>query len=154
MTSARPPEVPTAAGFLLRAGLVMTVAAVASRILGWIRLLVIGAQFGASSELDAYLAAFRIPDAIFQLVVAGALSAALIPVYSGYRARGEDREGWELASSVINLVVIGLAATVTSRDGVDAGALRLARQLEPLTAVLISINKKYKTHSGVRISGI
>jgi len=51
-------------------------------------------------------------------------------------------------------VVIELARCVTGRDGVDAGRLRLARQLEPLTAVLISINKKYKTHSGVRISGI
>ncbi|WP_232680468.1 NADPH-dependent F420 reductase [Nocardioides sp. R-C-SC26] len=51
-------------------------------------------------------------------------------------------------------VAIELARSVTSRDGVDAGKLRLARQLEPLTAVLISINKKYKTHSGVRISGI
>lgn len=51
-------------------------------------------------------------------------------------------------------VVISLARSVTGRDGVDAGKLRLARQLEPLTAVLISINKRYKTHSGVRISGI
>jgi 8-hydroxy-5-deazaflavin:NADPH oxidoreductase len=51
-------------------------------------------------------------------------------------------------------VVIELARSVTGRDGVDAGKLRLARQLEPLTAVLISINKRYKTHSGVRISGI
>jgi NADPH-dependent F420 reductase len=51
-------------------------------------------------------------------------------------------------------VAIELARCVTGRDGVDAGRLRLARQLEPLTAVLISINKKYKAHSGVRISGI
>lgn len=50
--------------------------------------------------------------------------------------------------------VIELAQSVTGRDGVDAGRLRLARQLEPLTAVLISINKKYKTHSGVRITGL
>lgn len=50
--------------------------------------------------------------------------------------------------------VIELAASVTGRPGIDAGALRLARQLEPLTAVLISINKLYKTHSGVRISGV
>ncbi|MDR7084154.1 NADPH-dependent F420 reductase [Arthrobacter ginsengisoli] len=51
-------------------------------------------------------------------------------------------------------VAIELAKAVTGRDGVDAGALRLARQLEPLTAVLISINKAYKTRSGVRISGL
>ena len=51
-------------------------------------------------------------------------------------------------------VVIELARAVVGRDGVDAGRLRLARQLEPLTAVLISINKRYKTRSGVAISGL
>jgi len=51
-------------------------------------------------------------------------------------------------------VVVELASTVTGRPGVKAGRLRLARQLEPLTAVLISINKAYKTRSGVAISGV
>jgi NADPH-dependent F420 reductase len=51
-------------------------------------------------------------------------------------------------------VAIELARAVTSRDGVDAGRLRIARQLEPWTAVLISINKRYKTRSGTSISGI
>lgn len=51
-------------------------------------------------------------------------------------------------------VAIELARAITSRDGVDAGRLRIARQLEPWTAVLISINKRYKTRSGTAISGI
>ena len=51
-------------------------------------------------------------------------------------------------------VAIELARAVTSRDGVDAGKLRIARQLEPWTAVLISINKRYKTRSGTRVSGL
>jgi putative peptidoglycan lipid II flippase len=101
---------PSAGQVLATASLILTIAALASRLLGWVRLLVIGSQFGASSELDAYFAAFRIPDAIFQLVVAGALSAALIPVFAGYRAREQEREAWRLASSIINLVVIALAA--------------------------------------------
>lgn len=100
----------SAARVLVTASLILTIAALASRLLGWVRLLVIGSQFGASRELDAYFAAFRIPDAIFQLVVAGALSAALIPVFQSYRARGQDAEAWQLASSIINLVVIALAA--------------------------------------------
>jgi putative peptidoglycan lipid II flippase len=100
---------PTIGRVLLNASLILTVAALASRLLGWVRLLVIGSQFGASRELDAYFAAFRIPDAIFQLVVAGALSAALIPVFQGYRARGQEAEAWQLASSIINLVLIALA---------------------------------------------
>ena len=50
--------------------------------------------------------------------------------------------------------VVALASTITGRPGVKAGKLRLARQLEPLTAVLISINKAYKTRSGIAISGV
>ena len=59
---------------------------------------------------------------------------------------GDSAEGKQVA--------IDLAASVTGRPGVDAGALRLARQLEPLTAVLISINKKYKVHSGIKVAGL
>ncbi|WP_456696829.1 NADPH-dependent F420 reductase [Aeromicrobium sp. P5_D10] len=51
-------------------------------------------------------------------------------------------------------VVMSLAASVTGKVGIDAGALRLARQLEPLTAVLISMNKRYKTRSGIAITGV
>lgn len=51
-------------------------------------------------------------------------------------------------------VAVELARCVVGRDGIDAGKLRLARQLEPFTAVLISINRKYKTHSGIRITGL
>ena len=108
ISPARPPA-PSNARVLAQASLILTAAALASRVLGWVRLLVIGSQFGASRELDAYFAAFRIPDAIFQLVVAGALSAALIPVFQGYRAREQEAEAWRLASSVINLVLIALA---------------------------------------------
>ncbi|MFB6676673.1 hypothetical protein ACFCWG_30460 [Streptomyces sp. NPDC056390] len=47
-----------------------------------------------------------------------------------------------------------LARAITGRDGIDAGALRMARHLEPLTATLISINKRYKTRSGIRVVGL
>ena len=51
-------------------------------------------------------------------------------------------------------IAIELAATVTGRPGIDAGKLRLAAQLEPFTAVLISINKKYKVQSGLLVGGL
>lgn len=51
-------------------------------------------------------------------------------------------------------VVMELASAVTGKGGIDAGNLRLARQLEPLTAVLISMNKRYKTRSGIAITGV
>lgn len=50
--------------------------------------------------------------------------------------------------------VMALAAAITGRPGIDAGALRLARQLEPLTAVLISINRRYKVRSGLAVTGL
>jgi NADPH-dependent F420 reductase len=55
---------------------------------------------------------------------------------------------------VAKAVIMELAATVTGKPGIDAGALRLARQLEPLTAVLISMNKKYKVHTGLAVVGL
>lgn len=51
-------------------------------------------------------------------------------------------------------VAQALAAAVVGRPGVDVGALRMARQLEPLTAVLISINKRYRTRSGLAVTGL
>jgi NADPH-dependent F420 reductase len=59
---------------------------------------------------------------------------------------GDDADAKQVAAE--------LARAVTSREGVDAGPLRIARQLEPWTAVLISINKRYKTRSGTAISGL
>jgi NADPH-dependent F420 reductase len=51
-------------------------------------------------------------------------------------------------------LVIQLAETVVGRPGIDAGKLRLAAQLEPFTAVLISINRRYKVRSGLKIGGL
>jgi NADPH-dependent F420 reductase len=59
---------------------------------------------------------------------------------------GDDREA--------NQVVAGLAEAVTGRLGIDGGVLRVARQLEPLTAVLININRRYKTRSGLAVTGV
>jgi len=51
-------------------------------------------------------------------------------------------------------VAIDLARAVTGRAVIDAGAPRSARPLEPPTAVLIGVNKRYKVRSGIRIAGL
>ncbi|HEU0131819.1 MAG TPA: NADPH-dependent F420 reductase [Mycobacteriales bacterium] len=51
-------------------------------------------------------------------------------------------------------LVVGLATQVPGMRGIDAGPLRLSRELESLTTVLLAINKRYKTHAGVRITGV
>ncbi len=59
---------------------------------------------------------------------------------------GDDNEAVE--------TVLALAACVTGKVGIRAGALRLTHQLEPLTAVLINVNKHYRANSGVSVSGV
>jgi putative peptidoglycan lipid II flippase len=87
------------------AGLVMALY-VASRALGLLREMVISHQFGTGGDLDAYLAAFRLPDILFQIIAGGALASAFIPTYAGYLTRGDEKGGWRLASSIINLVLV------------------------------------------------
>ena len=93
---------------LARAGLVVAAAFFVSRVLGWVRLVVITNEFGAGTELDAYFAAFRLPDAIFQLVAAGALSSAMIPVLSGLFTKNEEQRAWRVVSTVLNVMLIVL----------------------------------------------
>jgi putative peptidoglycan lipid II flippase len=93
-----------------RASLFMIATLIASRFLGWLRLSVIGAKFGDTPDLDAYLAAFRIPDTLFNLLVAGALASAFIPVFTGYLVKEREDEAWRVASSVMNAIVLLLIA--------------------------------------------
>ena len=94
---------------LARAGLIVTVAFAISRILGYVRILAVTYAMGDQlSDLDAFFAAFRIPDLIFQLVAAGALSAALVPMVARYLGLGEADRAWRVVSSITNLMLIGL----------------------------------------------
>jgi putative peptidoglycan lipid II flippase len=99
----------TAGSALARAGIIVSGAFLISRVLGYVRLVVIGNTFGATADLDAFFAAFRIPDLIFQLVAAGALSSALVPVVSALFTTGERARAWRVVSTIINLMLIGLA---------------------------------------------
>jgi putative peptidoglycan lipid II flippase len=101
---------PSTGRALAQAGLLVTVVFFVSRLLGWLRLVLIGAVFGANAQLDTFFAAFRIPDLIFQLVAAGALSSALIPIVAGLLAKGEEARAWRVVSTVINLMMGALLA--------------------------------------------
>ncbi len=80
-----------------------------SRLLGLVRDRIFAAKFGAGMELDAYFAAFRIPDFIYSLLIVGALSAAFIPVFTRYLQsdrENQTKERWLISSSVLNLVIV------------------------------------------------
>ncbi|HEX2173945.1 MAG TPA: lipid II flippase MurJ, partial [Dehalococcoidia bacterium] len=77
---------------------------VGSRVLGLARDIAIARTFGTSADLDAYLAAFRVPDTLFQLLAGAAMGSAFIPVFAGYLAQNEEAEGWRLANSILNAI--------------------------------------------------
>ena len=66
------------------------------------------AYFGVGFEYDAFSAANKIPDLIFSLVAGGALASAFIPTLTVYWEKKDRAGGWELISSIINLVTIVL----------------------------------------------
>ena len=92
------------------AALVVMVFFVLSRFTGLAREIFIGARFGTGGDYDAYLAAFRIPDLIFQLVAGGALGSAFIPVFAQPWTRGDQSAAWLLFSRVLTLVTLLLMA--------------------------------------------
>ncbi len=81
-----------------------------SRVAGLAREMIIGARFGTSAQLDAYQAAFRVPDLLFQLIAGGALGSAFLPVFTGCLARRDLTGAWRVFSAVTNLVLILLTA--------------------------------------------
>jgi putative peptidoglycan lipid II flippase len=110
---------------IAKAGLIVTAAFFLSRVLGWVRLVVITNVFGARADLDAYFAAFRVPDLLFQLVAAGALSSALIPILAGLFARDEEARAWRVVSTVMNVLMVGLL-------GLSVAVAVFAPQIVPL----------------------
>ncbi|KUO77740.1 MAG: virulence factor MviN [Desulfosporosinus sp. BRH_c37] len=94
-----------AAGFLMAAQLV-------SRLLGFLRETLIAGFYGQGSATDAYNAAFILPDLLYWLLVGGVLSAAFIPVFSEYIAKGKEDEGWQVVSSVVNLIFLTLGVLI------------------------------------------
>jgi putative peptidoglycan lipid II flippase len=93
---------------LAKAGLVVSAAYLVARVLGYVRVVVIGTTFGAGEDLDAFYAAFRIPDLIFQLVAAGAVASAVVPIVSSLVSNGEPARAWRVVSTLINLMLVGL----------------------------------------------
>ena len=89
--------------------MIIGLAYVASRMLGILRDMLLGYRFGATSQTDAYYAAFRIPDLVFLGIMSVAFGAAFIPVFGGFLAKGERDAAWRLANAV---VVIAMTATV------------------------------------------
>ena len=83
-----------------------------SRVLGFVREAVLAYRLGVGADTDAYYAAFQIPDMLNHFLGIGALSIALIPLYTRIRSeRGEEAANRVFATVLGTLGVVALVAT-------------------------------------------
>jgi putative peptidoglycan lipid II flippase len=92
---------------IFSAAVILAVMTLTSRILGLFRDRLLAGKFGAGDALDAYFAAFRLPDLIYSILVMGAISSAFIPVFAHYWQK-DEKEAWHLTSGILNLISLGL----------------------------------------------
>src|SRR5437762_11217457 len=100
---------------LLRPALIVMGGYLLTELVALVREPLIARAFGTSAQLDAYYAAFNLPDLLFTLIAGGALASVFIPIYADALKQRGQVEAAQVASAVINLVVLStsvLAATV------------------------------------------
>ncbi|MFQ5840015.1 MAG: murein biosynthesis integral membrane protein MurJ [Candidatus Methylomirabilales bacterium] len=103
-------------GQIAQAASVVSGATFLSRILGYIRDMVIAHGFGTGTAADAFFVAFRIPNMLRELLGEGALSAAFIPVFAQVRAeRGKETA---LRVATTTFWVLGVLLTITCLVGI------------------------------------
>src|ERR1700723_2694006 len=89
---------------------IIGLAVMCSRLLGLARDQIFAALFGGGAAMDAFTAAFRIPNLLRDLFAEGALSTAFVTTFSKTIARGNDADAWRLANKVATMtaLVLGL----------------------------------------------
>lgn len=96
---------------IAQAAFIIALGNITSRLLGLVREQVIAALFGATAVTDAFVAAATVPTMVYDLLIGGAISAALIPVFSTYADNSpEDLD--QVGSTVLNIGAILLCLVV------------------------------------------
>ena len=112
-TESSPLEAPTNAtadSGLVRAAAIISLGNVMSRILGLAREVVIAHLFGATGYVSIFRVAATLIQTLYDFLVGGMVSAALVPVFSEHSERREEL--WQVASTVFNSLAILLALAV------------------------------------------
>ncbi|HEX3913673.1 MAG TPA: murein biosynthesis integral membrane protein MurJ [Steroidobacteraceae bacterium] len=87
---------------------IIGLAVMCSRLLGLLREQIFAALFGGGLAMDAFTAAFRIPNLLRDLFAEGALSTAFVTTFSKTIARGGDEDAWRLANKVATMTALVL----------------------------------------------
>ena len=81
-------------------------AILAGQVFSLLSSIVITNAFGTGIENEAFNAANRLPDILYNLVAGGALASAFIPTFTALLTKGERSKAWYLASAIANLITI------------------------------------------------
>ncbi len=114
-----------------------------SRLTGLLRDIVISARFGTSPDYGAYIAAFRVTDLLYMVIIGGALGSSFIPVFLQVWERDGSERAWRLASAVMTwaLALLAVASALlwltapTIVDWLYAGPDITPQTLELITAL-------------------
>ena len=87
-------------------------AIVLSNLAGLARQILVARAFGTQAEMEAFNAANRVAETLFNLVAGGALASAFIPTFTGLLTQGDRRGAWRLASSIFNLILLVMVAAI------------------------------------------
>jgi len=126
------------------AAFIIATSGIVSRVLGFLRDRLLAGHFGAGDTLDAYYAAFRIPDTLYNLLVMGALSAAFVPVFTEFISKKKKREALGLAAGVLEWILLLLG-------GLSLLAIVAAPAIVPVLAPGFSEGKRALTVELTRI---
>ena len=104
---------------IVKAAGLIGAATFSSRILGFIRDMVLARLFGATPAADAFFVAYRVPNLLRELFAEGSMSSAFIPVFTEYHTLRTKRDAWELASAMFTtlltiVTVVTLAGIVSA----------------------------------------
>jgi putative peptidoglycan lipid II flippase len=87
-------------GRIARSTGILAVSTSLSRVLGFVRDVLIARLFGTTLQAQAFVVAFRLPNLLRDLVAEGAVTSAFVPVLSWYRAKGKSEEFWQLTQAL------------------------------------------------------
>jgi len=94
---------------LIKSTGIIGLATAISRVLGFVRDIVIANFFGTNLAAQAFFVAFRIPNSLRDLVGEGAANAAIVPVLTGYKAKGEKKELLRISKVLFNISFASLS---------------------------------------------
>lgn len=94
---------------LIKSTRVISIATLASRILGFVRDVIIAKFFGTGLRAQAFVVAFRIPNLLRSIVAEGGTSSAVVPVLSRLNEQGRGDEFWQVANCLLNILLVVLA---------------------------------------------